>query len=1104
MKKLFLLLVAVLSIGLYASAQTRTVKGTVVDAHNGEPLIGASVTAGANNTLGVTTDVDGDFTIVVPASTTHLTVSYVGYASQQVTIGNQKLVVRLEPQANALDEVIAVAYGTAKRSEYTGAAGVVKADQLEDALVTNAVSALNGKVSGVQTMSSDGQPGSAPTVRVRGTGSINASSNPLYVVDGVPFIGSTAEIAPSDIAEMTILKDAASTALYGARGANGVILITTKRGQEGNARVTAEARWGSNSRAIPSYDVIKDQRLYMETMYTGYNYTRLNKYGETAAAANNWINNNIWGAGLGYQTWTIPDGQKTFDMNGKFNPNATPGYTKGGYYFIADDWAKEGLVHGLRQEYNVSVAGGSERLQFYISGSYLSDDGIVKGTNYDRFSTRATVDYQAKPWLKLGTSLSYAYTKTNSSRDTNLGQETSSGNVFYFIDGLAPMYPMYIRSAETKNIMWNEAYGCPIYDYGDGRTDYGYGVPAGSRTPSGNPIGSMFFDKDETLDDVLDSKWYAIITPIKGLSFTQNVGYYLSNTRGHTVLNPVYGQFADIGGEAVQSQVRTYDITLQSILSYNHIFGEIHEMDLMAAYESEEMGVESLSGRGDNLYSAFNPYLDNTIDNKDAGGSRRELAHRGFLFRGKYTLDSRYFLMASLRRDGSSRFAPGHRWGTFWSVSAGWDIAKEKFMEPFTNVDLLKFRASFGQNGNDGIGNSTLYMPWADFFVMSGANGVFSDGELAQKGNVDLTWETSNAFNVGFDFSFFKGMLSGSLEYYNRQTSDMLFNLPVAPSMGFGSIPSNIGSMRNNGFELDLNYRVLNLKDVTVNLYGNITFGWNKVLKLPADILNSKGEWVRGTYQHLREGKSMYTLYLPQYAGVVHTQEEANKLNDISLSNGGYIPGQALYFAKYTKDDVAAAEAAGIEGVVEGAEYLTNQWETARSSNSKYIDNVMPLAYGGFGINAQAYGFDLNVGFSYQFGGKMIDYGYQNTLSTGGAMHKDLLDAWTPQNPNSNMPALYAEADIPYANNMSDRFLISSNYLQLTNISLGYTIPSRLTRKIGIESVRVYGTAENVALWTKRKGLDPRQVLSAGSNFGASNYTYSPIRAISGGIRVSF
>lgn len=1074
MKKLFLLLVAVLSIGLCASAQTRTVKGTVLDANTDEPLIGASVAAGTSN-MGVATDMDGAFSITVPADVTKLTVSYVGYQTQTVAITSGNMVIKLHPGDNVLDDVIAVAYGTAKKSEYTGSAGVVKAEQLENALVADVTSALAGKVAGVQTFSSNGQPGTAPAIRIRGTGSINAGSDPLYVVDGVPYTGDISNISTADVEAMTVLKDAASTALYGARGANGVVLITTKRGSEGKARITVDARWGVNSRALPNYDVISDPRQYLEMTYQTIHNTQKYFMGiNDEAAINNYINNGIWSYFGGYQTYTIPEGQVAFDMNGRFNPNATEGYSNGKYYWKPDDWTKETLIHGLRQEYNVSVSGGTQRLQYYLSGTYLADEGIIKGSHFNRFSTMAKVDYQAKDWLKIGSSINYTYSNTGSPRDQDLDSETSSGNAFYFANAMAPIYPMYVRNPDGT-IMWNSQYNNPVYDYGDG-IDYGNGMMNSGRSPQGNPVSGLLYDVNDYLVDVFDAKWYAQLTPIKGLSITENVGYFLDNTRNRMLLNGVYGQFRELGGQAIQTSQRMRDITLQTLVNYEFSIADRHNIALMAGYESEDFALEYVTASGTNLYNPLVPNVSNTIDNPNVGGQLSELSHRGFLFRGKYNFEDRYFFMASVRRDGSSRFAPGHRWGTFWSVSAGWDIAKEMFMEEFTNVDLLKFRASFGQNGNDMIGSSTFFMPWADFYQIGGSNGVFSDGVLAQKGNTDLTWETSNAFNVGFDFSFFKGMLSGSIEYYNRQTSDMLFNLPVAPSLGYTSIPSNVGSMRNNGFELELNYRPINTNDIVWDIFANLTYGKNKILSLDPSILDENGEWPRSTYSHLREGESIYDLYLPQWAGV---NPET---------------GFAEYWAKNVEKDAEG-------NIIKEEVYKTTDWSEARQTNSKHTGDIAPKVYGGFGTTVNAYGVDLSISFAYQAGGKLIDYGYQNLMSVAsvGAAHKDLLNAWTPENPNTDVPMLISNAQQLYPNSMSDHLLISSNYVSLNNITLGYNFPSKWTKKIGIDGVRIYGAAENVALWSRRKGLDPRQGFTS-----SNNYTYSPIRAISGGIRVNF
>ena len=1073
MKKLFLLLVAVLSIGLYASAQTRTVTGTVIDAETEEPALGASVVP-AGEQLGVVADYDGNFSLVVAANVTHITVTYIGFDPVTVPIGDGKnLVIRLQKANNALDEVIAVAYGTAKRAEYTGSAGVVKSEQLENALVSNITQALSGNVAGVQTFSSDGAPGSAPSIQIRGTGSINASSSPLYVVDGVPYQGSIGNISPADIESMVVLKDAASTALYGARGANGVVLITTRSGKQGKARIDVNARWGVNTRAVPMYDVIDDPRMFMEQTYVAMANSRTRIYGEDDALANAYVNQNIWNR-YGYQTWTIPAGQQAFNLAGKFNPNATMGYTDGRYYWQPDDWEDEALINGLRQEYSLSITGGTDRMQYYVSGTYLTDEGIIKGSHFNRLTARTRVDYQALDWLKIGTDISYIYSNTAYPGENTNDSGTSSGNAFYFINKLAPVYPMYVRNPDGS-IMYNELYGNPIYDYGDG-IDYGNGMIGTTRMPQGNPIGQLMYDVNDYLDDIIDAKWYAILTPVKGLTLTQKVNYFVDNARTHSLANGLYGQFRANGGQVMQVANRSMVTSLQSLANYTITFNEIHTIAALLGYESEDIRTEYVEGIGDNLYQPTVPFVNNTIDNKKGYGAYGELSHRGVFFQGKYTLMDRYYLMGSIRRDGSSRFAPGHRWGTFWSLSAGWDLAKEDFMMTAREnwLDVFKFRASFGQTGNDRIGNSTFNQPWADFYQVTGADGVFSDGTLVQKGNPELTWEKSNSFNIGFDFSILKGKLTGTAEFFNRQTDDMLFSLPVAPSLGYSSIPSNVGSLRNNGFEVELTYTPIRNRNVNWEIFANLTYGKNKVLKLAPEILNEKGEWVSSTYQRMREGHSIYEIYLPVYAGV-DTDPESRTA------------GYAMYLAL---DE-------------DGMEYKTPDWTVARTTNSKYTEDLSPDVYGGFGTRVSFFGVDFSIQCAYQLGGQLLDYGYMDLMGDGssvGAWHKDVIGAWNPAaNVNSDIPMLITEGEFQYANATSTRFLTSSDYLSINNITLGYTLPNRWLNKLGIQSCRVYGAAENVALFSARKGLDPRQGF-----LSSDNSTYSPIRAISGGIQISF
>ncbi len=1100
MKKLFLFLLTVMTISLCASAQTRTVKGTVLDAATDEPIIGASVKAGGN--VGVATDIDGKFTIAVPTSVTKLTFSFVGYTPQTLPVSSE-MTVKLQPSANQLDEVIAVAYGVVKKSEYTGSAGVVKADQLEDALVSNVTNALSGKMAGVQTMSSNGQPGVGASVLIRGVGSINSSTQPLYVVDGMPYDGNISNIATADIEAMTVLKDAASTALYGARGANGVILITTKRGQQGKATVTADVRWGGSSRAIGNYNVIDNPAQYLETVYQAMYTTQYmnniaadgSNKAAVAAAANLYANNNLWAA-LGQQTFSVPAGQLFIGSNGKLNPAATPGYSDGTYYYTPDNWADNTIINGLRQDYSLTITGGTDRFNYYVSGGFLSDEGILKGSHFKRFSTRSAVDYQAKDWLKIGTTLNYAYVNSGYPSAQTSSDYNSSSNAFAVINQIAPIYPIFFRDAQG-NVLRAPATHKPVYDFGTGVV--GKGHPSGMQRPSGawstaNPAGDLAYNSREFLHDVFDGKWYATITPIDGLNIQGTLGYYVDNIRFHNLDNPLYGQAVSSGGRATQQHQRESTINLQGLASYTRTFNDVHNAYIMVGFESQDYTDEYVSARGSNLYQPFNPFVGNTIDNPTIGGAKAQLAHRSGFVNAKYNYDGKYYLQAAFRRDGSSAFHPDHRWGNFWSASIGWDIHKESFLEDVTAIDLLKFKASFGQNGNDRIYDSTILMAYADFYRATGANGVWSDSQMAYKGNKDITWEKSNNFNVGFDYSFWGGKLEGSLEYYLRETKDMLMNMPVPPSLGYpgNTMPKNVGSMRNSGFEIDLNYRAVNTKDITVDIFGNMTFPSNKVTSIdPSLITKELGAWQYTSNRLIKEGESMYNLWLVDYAGV---DPET---------------GNALYWAREPVED---PKEPGTQLVIDGVpqwskeEYKTDQYEVARNSNRKLTGNIMPKIYGGFGASVNAYGVDFSIAFAYQAGGKIYDSTYAFIMNPGNSdyigktWHTDILKAWTPENTNTDVPRMATSGQAStYGNAQSDRFLISSNYLSLNNITLGYTFPSKWVKKIGLESLRVYGAAENVALWSKRKGLDPRQGFVS-----SRNETYSPIRSISGGLKVSF
>ena len=1042
-----------IGIGL-VNAQISKVTGTVVSEEDGLPVVGASVVVkGTSN--GTITDMDGKFVLTnVPGSAKTLMISFIGMRTVEVAVSHN-VNVKMRSDNEILDEVVVTAYGTSTKGSFTGSAAVMKADKIEKRQVSNVSQALSGAVAGVQVLSSNGQPGTSATVRIRGVGSINASSNPLYVVDGVPFDGDLSSLNTADIESMTVLKDAASTALYGARGANGIIMITTKKGASGKAIVNFDAKWGANQRAIKTYDVMTSAKNYLETEYQAIYNAGIYNLGLTPMQANARANSAIvtnTDGGNGYQIYTVPEGELMFGMNGKLNPNATLGYSDGEYYYTPDNWADEMFDTQLRQEYNLTISGGGDKVNYYISMGYLDDEGLIAGSGFERYSGRLKGDYQLNKWLKVGANMNYNFSSSRYPGDQTA--TASSGNAFLLANMIAPIYPMYVRDAQG-NIMMNN--GRRVYDYGtvdDTNRDRSF-------MSISNPAGDLIYNKDEYLMDIINANWFAEIRPLAGLSITARYGLHIDNTRYNSLGNAYMGQSSKYHGTAYQAHYRTWGLTQQYVANYTKTFNDVHALDLTAGYEGYSLEETTLTASGQNLYNPENYYVNNAIDNIKGSGSKGEYATEGFFGRVNYSYNEKYIANASYRRDGSSRFHKDNRWGDFYSASVAWVISKEDFMADVEWVDMLKVKASFGQQGNDNIGNSYA---WADQYSVTGANGVFSDGTLAYKGNPDLTWETSTSYNVGVDFALLDNKLNGSIEYFGRKSGDMLYMKPVAGSLGYTEIPMNVGSMTNSGVEIDLNYTIFNNRNINWVVNANATFLKNEINELHKDL---KGEWISGSYIY-SEGESRYRMYLVEWAGV---DPET---------------GMAQYWAE---DE-------------EGNRIKTDNYSKAQSYK-KATDDLLPTVYGGFGTTFEAYGFDASIQCAYQLGGTIYDSGYQSlmhggtTSYAGRNWHKDIYNAWTPENRNTDVPRL--NANDKYANSTSTRFLTSSDYLAINNITLGYTLPKNLVNKMGISKMRVFFTADNVALLTARKGLDPRQSFTS-----ATTALYTPIRTISGGVSLSF
>lgn len=1056
-KKLFMFL-ALFFAGLGITMAQTQVRGTVVDDEN-EPVIGATIMI-KGTSQGTITDYDGNFTLSAPANGT-LVISYVGMVTQEVPVSATVRVV-LSSDTELLDEVIVVAYGTTTKGAFTGSAAVVDSKTISKRQVSNVSNALTGTSAGVQVLNANGQPGTSATIRIRGVGSINAGTNPLYVVDGVPFDGDLSSINTADIESMTVLKDASSTALYGARGANGIIMVTTKKGKQGKAKVSFDARLGVNSRAVKNYNVMNSPQGYLEKSYEAIYNAGIYGLGYDAIGANRYANDKIIAnteGGSGYNIYTLPQGQSLIGMNGKLNPYATLGYSDGQYYYTPDDWAKETFENNTRQEYNLSMTGGNDKSNFYFSLGYLDDQGIVPGSGFERYSGRFNSDYKIKDWLKVGANVSF-----NHSDSRYPGEQTntsSSGNAFFIANYIAPIYPIYVRDAETKQVMMNR--GRKVYDYGDSKKSTNFDR---SFMSISNPAGDLVYDKTNYLMDIMNSTWFAEVRPVEGLVLTARYGLNIDNTRYNSLGNAYMGQSADYGGTAYQQQYRDYGFNQQYFANYNHTINDAHSLDYTLGYDGYSWSSEYVFASGQNLYNPESYYVSNSIDNLRGGGGKDTYATVGIISRVNYSYDNTYFGTLSYRRDASSRFHPDNRWGNFWSASAAWMMTNEEFLEDVSWLNMLKFKASFGQQGNDNIllGTTQIYYAWQDQYKLTGADGIFSDGTLSYKGNPDLTWETSSSYNIGFDYALLSNKLSGSIEYFGRKSGDMLYNKPVAGSNGYTSIPMNVGSMTNSGLEIDVNWNILRTKDINWDMFANATFVKNKINKLHPDL---GGKLTDGTRIY-EEGHSMYRMYLTEYAGV---NEET---------------GLAEYYAT---DD-------------EGVRYRTDDFSIAQDYKVATKD-LLPTVYGGFGTSVEAYGFDASIQFSYQLGGEIYDSGYARLMhggtsnSAGNNWHNDIHKSWTPENTKTDVPRV--NANDKYASSTSTRFLTSSDYLSLNNITIGYSLPANVLKSIQFENLRIYLAADNVGLLTSRKGLDPRQSFTS-----ATTARYTPIRTVSGGLSLTF
>mgnify|MGYP003821291729 FL=1 len=1031
-------------------AQTRQITGTVKAREDGSPIPGANVTV-KGTTIGAITGTDGRYMINVPQNATTLVFSFIGMVNQEVLIeGRTTIDVVLETSMVSVDEVVVIAYGTATKTAYTGSAEVVKSDQIVKIQTASAAKALEGVAAGVQVTGGIGQPGSSANIRIRGIGSVNASSSPLYVVDGAPYDGALNSINTNDIESISVLKDATSAALYGARGANGVIIITTKKGSAGQSTINFRATVGTVNRAVPEYDRV-DVKDYYELMWEGwYNAlviaSKFTPENAAATASGNTTSGLVNKLG-GYNSYNVANDQLV-GLDGKLNPNARLLYY--------DDWNENLARTGIRQDYNISLSGGNEKSKYYASVANLNEEGMVKWSYFKRLTGRVGAESQVKKWLKMDAALSGGTSKLQGF----LAEGTYTTNPFYYGRLMGPIYPIWQRDTNGDIIL--DGNGDRMFDLGGGTSIYKWAGHTRPYAPNSNLMLTLPLDERSTALNNFSARLGTEITFLKDFKFRVSYNTDLSNYFLTTYQNYLYADAEAVKGRSTKEYRKVISYTMNEILTWAKTLGS-HRVSLLAGHENYEY-------TWSNVYATRTGFTIPTTELVAASvaegnsSSSDEYSIEGYLFRGDYNFADKYYVSGSFRTDGSSRFYSDVRWGNFWSLGGSWRITQERFMENLPWINDLKLKASFGEQGNDDIGT---YYGWQSLFSISGRNNGNYNGALhSQLENKKLQWEKNSNLNVGLDFSFLD-RISGTVEYFIRNSSNLLFSVPLPQSTGISSNWQNIGSMSNKGIEATLGIDILKGNLLKWNLEINATSYKNKITKMPLGTDGKPQEIVSGT-KKLSEGHSIYDFWLREFAGV--DSEDGS-----------------ILFYKDIKDE---------EGEVTGRETTKDQ----NAASYYYVGSSIPKVYGGITNTISVKGFELSALVTYSLGGDFYDSNWASLMHTGAfGSHwsSDILNRWQKKGDITDVPRL--QNNYTAATAASSRYLIDASYLSLRNVTLSYRIPVSISQKLDMSALNVFVSGDNLGLLCKRKGMDPQQSFA-----GTADFTYVPSRIVSVGLNLTF
>lgn len=1056
MKSLSLVITLVLASVVGLSAQ-RAIIGTVTD-QNKEPLIGATILV-EGTSVGTITDATGEFSLTVPAGSNALLVSYTGYTTRRVeltTAGNYS--ITLETDAVTLSDVVVTAYGTTRKEALTGSVGSIKSEDIALRPVNNVTTVIEGSSPGVVTTTANGQPGSGLGIRIRGFGSISATQEPLYVVDGVPYVGGTSNINPDDVESISILKDASATALYGSRAANGVVMITTKRGKKGRNNVSLKVTQGFAERGLPEYervDAFEYYPLIWESYVNSLVYpasgTGISRDSAARVASGLTTRTSVAGL-LAYNPFNVPANQ-IVSTDGRINPNAQL------IYGDDLDWTKDLMRVGDRKDYALSFNGGADKMDYFLSAGYLKEDGYTLNTDFERFTARLNVNVQPKAWLRTGLNISANHTTSNTARDDG---PTNFVNPFFFSRNIGPIYPVFAHNMTTGEYLLDGT-GQRFWDLGN-LGNSGLGIPnrpgngfAGRHALAETTLNSQLFKRT-----VASGRSVTDLIFLKNFKFTNSVGIDFQYQANDNFENTLVGDGAPAGRSRRQFTSTTGLIATQ-LLGYVNDFGKSN-VDILVGHESYNQRNTDLNGFKQGQSLSGNTELNNFTTINSLTSALDFYRIESYFSRASYNYDDRYILTASLRRDGNSRFAPESRWGTFWSVGGGWNLHRESFFNA-SFVNRLKIRSSYGVTGvADGIG----------FYAYQGlygfANNANEPGILQSTTaflNTELTWENNTQFDVGLDFGLFKDRISGSVEYFNRQSKDLLFEVPQPLSSGINTTLQNTATLYNRGIEANLSIDIVRTKDFLWNMNFNASTLTNQITKMPESV----PEFITGTKKYA-VGQSIFDYWLRTYYGVDPTD------------------GAALYVAD--NPNLTANRR------IIGTDTLTTSINNAKF---EYNGSVIPDLYGSFSPTIRYKGFSINALFTFQIGGLTYDGIYQGLMSTstvGGALHRDILNRWQKEGDITNVPRM-DQGRGPDFNANSSRWLIDASFLNIRNINLSYNLPKSFRDKMKLTGGNVFLAMENVAFFSRRVGMNNQQAFS-----GVTSNAYPPARVFSGGFNINF